>query len=150
MFPHWEKAGTFTVDVYTTSKLIAFRVQRSDGHPQEQELLTEFVSYPLNSIIATYRVGIPWMKDSVSGVYTISVTNGDDESAAQTVEIERAQGECYILYCTYFDLPHFQSPHQLLRVYQKAGDHVHHVTEKLVNSLKKRLVFHCGHHCLHC
>ena len=96
VFPYWETAGTFTVDVYTTSQLIAFRVQRSDGHPQERQLLTEFVSYPLNSIIATYRVGIPWMKDGVSGVYTISVTNGDDESAAQTVKIERAQGECYI------------------------------------------------------
>ena len=93
VFPHRETTGTFTVDVYTTSPLIAFRVQRSDGHSQEQQLLAEFVSYPLNSIVATYRVGIPWMKGSVSGVYTISVTNEDDESATQTVHIEKAQGK---------------------------------------------------------
>ena len=104
VFPHKETRGTFTVDVYTTSPLIAFRVQRSDGHSQEQQLLAEFVSYPSNSIVATYRIGIPWMKDSVSGVYTISVTNEDDESATQTVQIERAQGEralhTYLVYQT--------------------------------------------------
>ena len=106
VFPHRETTGTFTVDVYTTSPLIAFRVQRSDGHSQEQQLLAEFVSYPLNSIVATYRVGIPWMKGSVSGVYTISVTNEDDESATQTVHIEKAQGKkCYILYCWFATFP---------------------------------------------
>lgn len=92
VFPPWETAGTFTVDVYTTSQLVAFRVQRSDGDPQEQQMLTEFVSYPSNSIVAKYRVGIPWISEKLNGIYTISVTNRDGESATQTVRIEKAAG----------------------------------------------------------
>ena len=93
VFSPGETSGTFTVDVYTTSQLVAFRVQRSDGDPQGQQMLTEFVSYPSNSIVAKYRIGIPWMTEKLNGIYTISVTNNDGESATQTVKIEKAAGK---------------------------------------------------------
>lgn len=89
-------SGTFVVDVYTASPLKAFLVERSDGKPQEQQLLVDFLSYPYYTIHAKYRVGIPWMTGSVNGLYTITVTNQDEESASEIVQILKAECE-YIL-----------------------------------------------------
>ena len=97
-------SGAFVVDVYTTSPVKAFLVKRSDGKPQEQQLLVEFLSYPYYGIHAKYRVGIPWMTASVNGLYAITITNQNEESTTKIVQILKAECElpCLIYLLIYF------------------------------------------------
>lgn len=90
-------SGSFMVHVYTTSPLTSFTLQRSDGIIPSEQIVTEPVSYSPYGIIAEYKVSLPWLEDKTTGVYTVSVTNEDNESADQNINILKAKGNHFML-----------------------------------------------------
>lgn len=93
MFPHWNTSGHFDVNVYSTSAVVAFQIFRSDGMRNRAEIVTEFLSHPFYSIVAKHHVHLPWLDNSVSGLYTLTASNKEGQSAARTIQLLKVRGE---------------------------------------------------------
>ena len=92
LFPSWNESGSLLVDVYTMSSLTNFEVEKIKGVPHNKKILVKQVSYNPFEIIAVYRIEIPWLTDSVSGTFALTVENKDRENTTLNVEIIKAKG----------------------------------------------------------
>lgn len=94
-FPHSNETGEFHVNVYSTSDVVAFHITRSDGLESKAagEILTEFLSHPYYLLMAKYRVSLPWMDNSITGLYTITISNKEGQSAMLGIRLHKLEGE---------------------------------------------------------
>lgn len=94
MFPHWNTSGHFDVYVYSTSAVVAFQISRSDGvRSRAAGILTESLSHPYYSIVAKHHVHLPWIDDSVTGLYTLTASNEEGHSATHTIKLLKVRGQ---------------------------------------------------------
>ena len=93
-FSHSNKTGEFHVNVYSTSDIVSFHVTRSDGAEiKAGQLVTELLSHPYHSLVAKYRVSLPWMDESITGPYTITIRNEQHQSATLEIRLHKVGEE---------------------------------------------------------
>lgn len=93
-FTHSNKTGEFHVNVYSPSDIVSFLVTRSDGvEIKPGQLVTELLSHPYHSLVAKYRVSLPWMDVSITGLYSITIRNEQKQSATLEIRLHKVEGE---------------------------------------------------------
>ena len=101
VFPHTSSAGEFRVNIYSISPIVTFRISRSDGLSSKAELVAEFLSHPYYLLAARYRVNVPWMDGSVTGLYTMVASNKEGQSVTHNIQILKLGGEkCFLVEST--------------------------------------------------
>lgn len=103
VIPYSNETAEFYVNIYSTSDIETIHITRSDDVKSKvsSEILLELISHPYYSLLAKYRVTLPWTDDSVTGPYTITVRNKKRESATLPVQFHKLKGEesSIIVYC---------------------------------------------------
>ena len=93
--PHSNETGEFYVNIYSTSDIVAFHITRSDGVESKAagHIVTEHLSHPYHSLLAKYRVSLPWVDESITGPYTITVRNKQEQSTTLAIRLHKVEGE---------------------------------------------------------
>lgn len=95
VIPHSNETAEFYVNIYSTSDIETIHISRSDDVKSKvsSEILLELISHPYYSLLAKYRVSLPWTDDSVTGPYTIRVRNKKGESGTLPLQFHKLKGE---------------------------------------------------------
>ena len=93
-FPHSNETGVFYIDIYSTSDIVNVHMTRSDGikNKASVEILFKFISHYHYQLPAKYRVTLPWLDNSITGLYTITAHNKQEESAKLEIRLHRVDG----------------------------------------------------------
>ena len=74
---------------------MTLHIRRLDGIKSNPEvkILTEFLDHRYYHLQAEYRVHLPWLDSSVTGLYTITAHNTEDQSATLDIRLHRMNSE---------------------------------------------------------
>lgn len=92
--------NSFNISVYSTSLISTFEVERTDGLPTMGGglIVSQIEAQDPFSIQSRYSVELPAAMEGMSGTYTVTVVNTDEESVTKNLEIINPRGNT--CYCT--------------------------------------------------